>query len=216
MQKTVIFDMDGVITDSEPFHCEAWISTYKEIGIEIDQNYYFTRICGQHGKVSTSMVLNEFNKEADKDALIRRKEEIVSEKVNGNIVAFPGVVELIKRLQYYNYKLGLASSTSFMGVDAILSNVNIKDAFSTIHAGEAVELGKPHPGIYLKTAKMLHADPNNCVVFEDTCSGVLSAKRAGMKVVGILNGRNNREQLEYADVIVEGFNEISLELIERL
>lgn len=217
MKKSIIFDMDGVILDSEPLHCQAWRETYREIGIEITPEYYFAKICGQHGKVSTSIVLNEFNINADPEELIEKKERLFCEKVkNSNTAPFPSVVKLIEKLRKFNYPLGLASSTSFIGVDAILNKVGVKEHFSAIHAGEAVDRGKPHPDIYLKTAKMLHAEPEDCIVIEDSPSGVLSAKKAGMKVIGLLNGRNNREQLEFADRIVENFSEITIDLIENL
>ena len=215
-KKTIIFDMDGVLVDSEPFHCEAWISTYREIGIMIDPEYYFSRVCGQHGLVSTSMVLNDFNREYDREELIQRKEELVCEMVAGKILPLPGAVECISLLKKNQYHIGLSSSTSYLGVQAILKNIGVHNTFSIIHAGESVKKGKPNPDIYLKTAKMMDVDPPECVVVEDSSSGIISAKKAGMKVIGILNGRNSREQLQFADHIVSGFHEITLELIEKI
>lgn len=126
--KTVIFDMDGVLVDSEPFHCQAWIKTYQEIGIMINQEYYFSRICGQHGMVSTTMVLNDFNKEANNEDLIRRKEEIVSEQAVG-MQAIPGAVDFISVLRENNYTIGLASSTSHQAVKSILNSIGISNTF---------------------------------------------------------------------------------------
>jgi beta-phosphoglucomutase-like phosphatase (HAD superfamily) len=214
--KTIIFDMDGVIVDSEPFHCEAWIETYQEVGIPIDERYYYSRICGQHGMVSTAMVLNDFNIEISQEELIRRKEEIVSLKVMGKILPISGAKELTINLKNNGYKIGLASSTSYVGVMSILKNIGMEDFFSVIHAGEAVKNGKPNPDIYLKTAKILEELPQNCVVVEDSSSGVISAKKAGMKVIGILNGRNDKEQLQFADRIVDNFSEITLDLLNTL
>src|SRR3989338_5714481 len=114
-KKTIIFDMDGVLVDSDPFHCEAWIRTYQEIGIMIDREYYFSRICGQHGLVSTSMVLNDFNKEYDREELIRRKEELVCEMVADKIHPIPGAVGCISLLKKNQYPIGLSSSTSYIG-----------------------------------------------------------------------------------------------------
>lgn len=214
--KTIIFDMDGVLVDSEPFHCDAWIETYKEIGIDINKDYYFTNVCGLHGTISTARVLDDFGKEADKDALIRKKEEIVCKNVKGNIMPVTGVVKAVKGLQENNYKLALASSSSFISANSILSEIGLKEVFSVIHTGETVKKGKPYPDIYLKTAKLLGVDPSLCVVIEDTSSGVLSAKKAGMKVIGVLNGRNSCEGLKHADVIVKGFRLITPSLIEQL
>ncbi len=215
-KKTIIFDMDGVLVDSEPFHCKAWILAYSELGIEIDEKYYYSRICGKHGSLSTALVLQDFNVQADSDALIRRKANLVGSIVQGKVSAISGSCRLIEFLYTQNYTLGLASSSSFMGVDSILRTIDLKKYFQIIHAGEAIKNGKPHPDIYLKTAKMLDVSPEECVVIEDSSSGVLAATRAGMKVIGILNGRNSTSDLEFADKIVHGFDEITLELIEQL
>ena len=188
----------------------------KEFGINIDETYYFSKISGQHGNVSTTIVLGEFSRNIDKDVLIRRKEELVVNTIKGKISAVNGATEFIKELKQENYILGLASSTSFVGVNAILTDIGIKKYFSAIHSGESIENGKPHPDIYIKTARMLHTEPKDCVAIEDSSSGVLAAKKAGMKVIGILNGRNSREKLEYADKIVETFKEITPQLMEQL
>ncbi len=216
MKKTVIFDMDGVLVDSEPFNCKAWIETYKEIGIHLTEEYYFSRICGQHGIVSTTMVLNEHGREEDKEHLVRRKAQHTVKLVKNNIQAVNGAVSCIQDLRKLKYKLGLATTTSFVGADAILSTIGVKNDFSVIHTSEAVKKGKPNPEVYLKTASMLEVKPENCVVIEDSKSGSLAAKKAGMKVIGILNGRNNPEELQYVDYIVKSFSEISPELIESL
>ena len=162
--------------------------------------------------ISTKMVLNEFAKEADCEELIRVKEELVCEAVKDKVEAVPGVKELIGSLPG---RLGLASTTSFVGVDAILKGVGLKDYFSVIHGGDSVKKGKPEPDIYLKTARLLHSKPEDCIVFEDSRSGVLAAKRAGMYVIGVLNGRNSMDDLQYADKVIEGFVNFDKSILKR-
>lgn len=215
-KKTVIFDMDGVLVDSEPYHCKAWIKTYAEIGINIDEDYYFSKICGNHGVVSSRMVLAEFRKQAEPSTLNNRKEVIASEVIRGKIDPNPGAVALITNLKKNNYKMGLASSSLFLTVDAVLSTLNIKDHFSVIHGGESIKKGKPSPDIYLKTCSLLEAEPENCVVIEDTKSGIVAGKMAGMKVIGVLNGRNKKEDLVYADRVVDTLADVTVEMIESL
>jgi len=216
VSKTVIFDMDGVLVDSEPFHCEAWIQAYKEIGITIDRDYYFTNICGNHGLVSSTKVLEEHGIDDDPERLNRRKEIIASSLIENKIKPATGVSELIATLKKEGYKVGLASSSSMITVSAILSTLNLKDAFAVIHAMESINKGKPNPDVYSKTAKMLDSDPQECIVIEDTRSGVIAAKRAGMKVIGILNGRNKETDLEYADIIVDSFTKITPEVLKTI
>jgi len=215
MVKTIIFDMDGVLVDSEQFHAEAWIKTYEEIGITIDYNYYFANIIGNHGLVSSTKVLEEHGVDDNPERLVRRKAEIVSNLVKDNIKPIDKIPNLVKSLHEKGYKLGLASTSSILTVSAILLTINLKECFSVIHASECVKKGKPNPDVYLKTAKMLDSLPQECVVFEDSRSGVIAAKRAGMKVIGVLNGRNKASDLEYADMVVNSFDNVTPELLEH-
>ena len=219
--KTVIFDMDGVIVESEDFHCDAWLKTYADIGIDLDRNYYFSKICGKHGLVSTRIVLEEFNHPSKNDLQFRelltmKKDHLAGEMMRGTIEPRNGVVVFIKTLSARGYKLGLGSTTSMIAVSAVLSTLNIDDKFNIIIGGEGVSVGKPHPEVYLKIARLLEEDPYACVVIEDSKTGVTAAKSAGMKCIAILNSRNKAEELQHADLVVGSFSEITPEVIERL
>ena len=179
-------------------------------------DYYFTKICGNHGLVSSTKVLEEHGIDDDPERLNRRKEIIASSLIENKIKPATGVSELIATLNKDGYKIGLASSSSMITVSTILSTLNLKDAFAVIHAMESINKGKPNPDVYSKTAKMLDSDPQECIVIEDTRSGVIAAKRAGMKVIGILNGRNKETDLEYADIIVDSFTKITPEVLETI
>ncbi len=219
--KTVIFDMDGVIVESEDFHCDAWIKTYTAIGIPIDRTYYFSKICGKHGLVSTRLVLEEFNHPSKEDVqfrelLIMKKDHLAGNMMRGTIQPRNGVVALIHQLSTGGYKLGLGSTTSMVAVNAVLSTLNIDDKFNIIIGGEGVKVGKPHPEVYLKIAHLFEEDPHHCVVIEDSKTGITAAKSAGMKCIAILNSRNSAEELQHADLIAGSFSEITPEVIERL
>ena len=217
--KTVIFDMDGVLVDSEPLYADAWIQVYKEIGIGIDHDYYFSKICGKHGLISTRMVLEEFcrhEENIDKKNLNFRKEQISAALVKERISPMPGAVQLVSTLSAKGYKLGLSTTSLMVCASSIISHIGLDGKFRVMHAGDYVKHGKPHPEVYLITAKMLEAEPEECVVIEDSKSGMIAAKAAQMKVIGVLNGRNKREDLVIADVVVNGLKEITPELIESL
>lgn len=219
--KTVIFDMDGVIVESEDFHCDAWIYAYKNIGIDISRDYYFSKICGTHGLVSTRLVLEEFNHPSKADVqfrelLVMKKDRLASDMMRGIIPPRKGVVELITGLSTGGYKIGLGSTTSMIAVSAVLSTLNIDDKFNVIIGGEGVKVGKPHPEVYLNIARLLEEDPYHCVVIEDSKTGITAAKSAGMKCIAILNSRNKADELQHADLVVGSFSEITPEVIERV
>ena len=210
--------MDGVLADTEPFHCQAWINALEEAGIKIDQKYYFEKVCGNSSMISAQMLLEEHSKtHFNPEGIVDRKSfhayNIISRK---GIKPFPGAVELINDLIKKGYTLGLASSTAFLVINALLQSLGIKQHFSVIHGPEVTKNGKPHPDVYLLTAKMLGVDPWDCLVIEDSKSGILSAKRAGAKCIGYLNGHNRAQDLGLADHITDSFYKINEKLLERL
>ena len=215
---TLIFDMDVVIVDSEHLHCQAWIQAYQELGIPITEDYYFSTISGKHGLDSTRIVFEQHQKEyhpAFAASLVLRKDQLASELMKHYIPPIPGVVETIKRFAK-SYKLGLGSTSSMVVVNTILTKFAIDDKFSVIISGEGVKQGKPHPEVYEKIAKLLEEDPHHCIVIEDSKSGIMAAKSAGMKCIAILNSRNKKEDLVNADVVISSFAELSDELIASL
>jgi beta-phosphoglucomutase family hydrolase len=219
--RTVIFDMDGVIVESEDFHCEAWMQAYKTIGIEIDRNYYFSKICGKHGLQSTREVLEEFGKpEKDdqqfREMLIMKKDHLAADMLRGTILSRAGVLALIRRIAQSPRKIGLGSTSSMIAVNAVLSTLNIEDQFNVMIGGEGVKNGKPHPEVYLKIAQLLEEQPYNCIVIEDSQSGINAAKSAGMKCIAVLNERNKAEDLQHADTVVGSFAEITDEVLDTL
>ncbi len=216
--KTLIFDMDGVIVDSEHLHCKAWIQAYQELGIPINEDYYFSKISGKHGLDSTRMVFEDHQKEyhpAFAASFVLRKDQLASELMKQYIQPISGVVEVIKKFSK-QYKLGLGSTSSMVVVNTVLTKFAIDDKFSIIISGEGVRQGKPHPEIYEKIAKLLEEDPRQCLVIEDSKSGIMAAKSAGMKCIAILNSRNKKEDLVNADAIIASFGELTDELIASL
>ncbi len=219
--RTVIFDMDGVIVESEDFHCDAWVQAYKTIGIEIDHNFYFSRICGKHGLQSTRETLEHFGRpEKDdqqfREMLILKKDHLAADMMRGKIPPRPGVLALIRKIAQSPRKIGLGSTTSMIGVNAVLHTLNIEDQFNVMIGGEGVKSGKPHPEVYLKIAQLLEEEPHNCIVIEDSKSGINAAKSAGMKCIAVLNERNKAEDLQHADMVIGSYAEVTDEVIDTL
>ena len=216
-KKTIIFDMDGVLADTESYHCQAWIKALKEAGIKINQEYYFKKVCGNSSIVSAKMLCEEHGIcNIHPEQIVERKSFYAYDIINKKgIKPFPGVIELINNLNKKN-NLALVSSTAFLVIDALLNSLKIKHYFKIIHGPEASKNGKPDPEPYLLTAKILSVDPWDCVVIEDSKSGVVSAKRAGTKCIAYLNGHNRKQDLGLADYITDSFFKINQELINRL
>lgn len=128
----------------------------------------------------------------------------------------PFIVELVKELCRKKIKIGLASSSSYRFVRSVLGSIGLEDHFKIIHTGESVKKGKPHPDIYLKTARMLNVKPENSIVIEDSRTGIEAAKKAGMKCIGFLNGRNRREDLEYSDFVINSFQALNVDIIKKI
>ncbi|MBI3032899.1 HAD family phosphatase [Candidatus Woesearchaeota archaeon] len=217
MKKAVIFDMDGVLVDTENFHCDAWIKTFADHGILLTEEQYHQTFTGTSSPIIVKEIMQKHDKSMpDIEGVVYKKTEYASSLMQGKLVPLPGVRELIMNLYKKKYKLGLASSSGMQVVSTVLSSLDLEGKFMVVHSGEAVKQGKPNPDIYLQTAALLEVLPEYCVVIEDSKAGIIAARSAGMKCIGIMNGKNKREDLQHANIIAEHFDQITEELINEL
>jgi len=184
MIKAVIFDMDGVLTDSEPVINAAAVAGLREFGVEaspeefvpfvgMGEDRYIGGVAELHGK---TYVLE----------MKKRVYEIYLEILPGMIKPFPGVHELLATLRARGVTLAVASSADRVKVEANLKSIGVDLAwFAALVVGEDVELKKPAPDIYLHAAERISAAPQDCCVIEDAISGVQAAKAAGMRCVAV-------------------------------
>lgn len=213
--KAVIFDMDGVLVDSEPVSDKHMQQYMKKMGIELPYSY-FEQFRGANAKSMWTKIKNDFQLQPSIEHLI------IDGRVNYNeyldslplLIPIPGVTELIKKLQKEHFMLALASSASLKRIKKILNMIGLANEFEIISSGDDVARGKPDPEIFLKTAGFLKISPSNCVVIEDSENGVKSAKAAGMKVIGFAGLAHNKENLSQADMIIYSYNEISSDIIQ--
>lgn len=181
----VIFDMDGVLIDSEPlwkiamedvFHSIGSVLTkqdfQKTVGLRLDEVILFWH---QHEGWK-----NVSPKEVEQQIVLRMVELI---RENGN--PLPGVIETLSYLKERNVKIGLATSSYEILINAVLRELKITDQFDVTHSAEHEQYGKPHPAVYLTVAERLNVQPIRCLVVEDSLNGIISAKAARMKVVCI-------------------------------
>jgi len=180
----LIFDMDGVLIDSTATHTQAWLQYLRRQGLEIPE--IEDRMLG---KRNDEIVRDFFRGITLTDGEVlehgARKEELYREmmapKLHSHMV--PGVIQFLERHQ--DLPIGLATNGEPANLDLVLHGTNIRKYFRSVVSGHEVSLPKPHPEIYLKVAGLMGMPPGNCVVFEDSLTGVEAARAAGMHVAGL-------------------------------
>ena len=197
--KAVIFDMDGVVTNTMPDHYYAWVTILKEEGVPVTHHDIYSRE-GQQGLQSVKELFAKYKKPFDqKNALriLHRKEEYFKGIVKRRFIV--GTRTLLRKLKRDRFRLGLVTGTSRHEVHRILPR-NISNLFSVIITGNDVLHGKPHPEPYLKCLKQLKIKPEEALVIENAPFGISSAKRAGVKTVAVETSLS-KEYLKDADYI---------------
>jgi len=207
-KKTILWDMDGVISDSCSFHFAAWQETFAVRGIEFTKED-FTHLFGTRNDFIIGSIMGKELSERDVKIMVQEKEEAFRRKATGRIQPFPGVVRLLNALKKGNFRLGLVSSAPRENIDLALGELNLAGIFNCIVFGQEVSESKPSPQIYLLAAEKLQATPNDCTVIEDSPLGVKAAKTAGMKCLAVTN-THRRENLQEADTVVDSLQNVDL------
>lgn len=198
-----IFDMDGVIVDSNPFHKIALKQFCSKYGHNLTEEELREKI---YGRRNQDWLINVFGP-LDPNILKQyadEKEVLFRNLYENGIKPLDGLLDFLKKLDEQGIPRAIATSAPRDNVDFTLAKTGAARYFDTILDDSFVTQGKPHPEIYLKTAEALDFKPENCVVFEDSLSGVESAKNAGCKVVGITT-THSREELHQTDLVIDNF-----------
>jgi beta-phosphoglucomutase len=211
--KAVLFDMDGVLLDSEEYICRAGLMMFKEKGYEVKPGDFleFTGM-GENRYLGGVAEKNGIPFELEKDKA--RTYEIYAEIVAGRLEPLPGVVEFIERCRSRGLKMALASSADPAKVEVNLEQIGIPSStFGTLVTGLDIEHRKPAPDIFLKAAENLGVDPAECLVVEDAVSGVKAGKAAGAKVLALTTSFS-AEELSGADWIASLLTDAPDEVLE--
>lgn len=204
--KAIIFDMDGVIVDSMPYHFIAWYEALIPFGVRVSCFDVFTNEGERWDKTLKRFLLREKITPSDKllnEIFLARQK--IFKKIFKRFI-FKGVKDFLFSLKAKNYKLALVTGTPRAEVERILPK-EIKSIFDFIVAGDSVKRGKPHPEPYLTAAKGLKVYPKECIVVENAPYGIESAKKAGMFCVAIATSLP-QEYLQKADFIVNRLEQI--------
>ncbi len=214
MIKAVIFDMDGVLVDSEPFWRRAMIKGFTGAGMDFTE---------EHCRTTTGMRLDEVIHHWHKKQPWEHKstqqveEDVIThlcELLLENGKAMPGVTEVLSFLSSGPYKVGLATSSCNRLIDTIMHKLQVKDFFHAIESAEHLPYGKPHPQVFLNCAVALNIQPEHCLVIEDSVNGVIAAKAARMKVIAIPEPENRHNpRFSLADITLNSLEELTESLL---
>lgn len=183
--KAFIFDMDGLILDTERIAFKSYKEALKEYGYDFTEAFFLTLV-GTNVKLTKELCLNRYGSWFPFDLLHENHNKITEEYIKKNVVPLKeGVNELIDYLKEKDYKIALATSSDREKAEYLLELVKIKDKFDYIICGNDIVNSKPNPEIFLKAAENLKVELKECVVIEDSKFGVKAAVNAGMKVINV-------------------------------
>ncbi len=205
--QAVIFDLDGVMADTEPLKFAAYRKVFQEAyGVELPASDVAWR--GMKEQSVIDYWFGRFQLTGDSEKLIQAKRIAYQGLLQkGHVTAIPGAIDFVHQIKDASKVCGLATSSSRQEATTVLEGLNLSSAFDVVMTRDDVQNLKPHPEVYLKTALALNSPPSDCVVFEDSQSGVSAAKSAGMFCVGLMTSFS-REALCRADQTIANFTEL--------
>lgn len=209
MIKAVVFDMDGVLIDSEPFWRESEIAVFGRVGLRLTD-----AMCRETMGLRIDEAVDYWHKRHGWEG--RAPAEVADEIVGGLIeliqhkgALMPGARHALHFFRSRGVKLGLASSSSYRIINAVVERLGLADEFDCVYSADEEPHGKPHPGVYLTTAGKLGVEPTHCIAIEDSLNGVLAAKAARMKCVALPDHAGRLDpRYAIADCVLESLSDI--------
>lgn len=217
MIKTVIFDMDGVIVDTEPVHHHAYNQHFKQLNIEVNAEMYAS-FTGNSTKNIFERLKIKFNLDEDVATLVETKRNFFNDAFDNkeDLYLLDGVEDLIKDLYDNGMQLVLASSSATVTINRVFNRFRLHKYFTHIVSGEDFPKSKPHPAIFLKAAELANTPVENCIVIEDSTNGIMAAKAAGIYCIGYDSFHSKLQDYSLADVVITDFKELSYRKIKNL
>lgn len=210
--KAVIFDMDGVLVDSQPYHFKADIDTMAEYGVIKDQKFYES-FAGTLTADRMRTLKEMFGLDVPVEEMtIKRENMILDIMGKDDIKPVSGIPEFLRSIKEKGLTTAVASSSDYKLINLILDRLKIAKYFDSVTSGSDVKRGKPSPDVFLLAAERIGIEPSECLVVEDSENGVKAAKAAGMKALGYINPTSGKQDLSLADFITDDFKKISIDM----
>lgn len=214
-QFAVIFDMDGVICHTNPFHAKAFERFFDKYNIPYTEKEFEEYMYGKHNSYIMTHFFKRVIEGTELKELEDEKESLFREIYQQDVVPLPNYLSFLDDLKSNGFKTAVATSAPLANLKLIVDTLDIGGKMESLLASEDVNLHKPHPEVYLKSADKLGIQPSECVVFEDSYSGVTAALNAGMKVVGVLSS-HQKEDLPPCSLYIHDYSEINAERVINL
>ena len=211
--RAVIFDMDGVLLDSEPYYYDYLMDRFKELSIEVTDEEYAGFVGLPTRKVWGYLEKTKEIK-VDIEALMKSEEFQVNQVFSeADLEPMRGIPELLSEIKDAGIPMNVASSSARSTIEIIVRKLKIERYFNFLLSGTEVGNGKPSPDIFLRSAEIHELDSHKCIVIEDSHNGVLAAKSAGAYCVGFRNPGSGSQDLTQADLIIDDFGLENREII---
>jgi len=209
--------MDGTLIDNTPFHFQAWQQLFKKHGLpELSRETYLTGISGVPIINTLKKYFGEDIDEAELKALVKEKKRLYEDAFGPFLRPVNGLETFLNDLKSAGIKIALATSSTVEDVDFIFGSIAMRQYFDAIIVGSMVSQPKPSPQIFLKAAKQLGTRPEQCVVFEDSLSGLAAGNNAGMKVVGITTAHPAQTITKLANLVINDYADVTPQKLAAL
>ena len=216
MLKAVLFDMDGVIVDTEPLHYKAYQKMFAKVGIEVSLEMYegFT---GQSTYGICKQLCTHFNLELEPQELVQIKRNYFTKLFfdDDDLKLLDGVEKLINNYFDHGLTLVVASSASMFTINNVMKRFKLDRFFSNKLSGADLKASKPHPEIFINAAKAANALANECFVIEDSTNGIRAAHKAGIYCVAYKSEHSKNQDYTLADMLISDYKEITFERMHK-
>ena len=217
MLKAVIFDMDGVIVDTEPLHRKAYRSMFNEVGIDVSEALYES-FTGQSTLSICKQLCHQFKLQESPQTLVNLKRQFFKSLFlnDGDLDLIEGVLDLIRDYYSNGLQLVLASSASMLTINNVFTRFDLDQYFIGKLSGADLKASKPHPEIFEKAAKISGFNRSECIVIEDSTNGIKAANAAGIYCVGYKSVNSKNQNYSTANTVISSFTEIKYSRVKPI
>lgn len=203
--KALIFDMDGLMIDSERLYFETEKDMAEKLGKQVDDKLLW-KLMGMSPLESMTIFKQELEIPESIEDLLKKRVEIMTYKYTNDLVPMKGLYDIIKSF-YKKLKMGIATGSPKIFLDIVVDKLNIRKYFDVLQPSDEIKNGKPHPEIYLKTAGKLNLPPEECIVLEDSSNGIRSANAAGCYSIAVISDYTKYQDFSSAHAVFNNLTE---------